>query len=213
MAFLQETEANYAAETSAMLGGYIGGAEGVAVASVAYVLLAMLAYETNYHLSFPVTLMDTISTTREMIWAVSISSQAVARNINLPFFNLGYMANGPATENYFYEAAAYIPASIPTGVTCQTPFPSKAVQTDGMTPQEVLLHTKMADAAAKITRSRANEIVNRLMEKYEGSLSSPERGLSYPACFDIKKNQPNDRYMRLYEKVKGELVKMGVDFG
>jgi len=211
VAMLQELNTNYAVASSAMFGGYVGGVEGVAIASVAYVFLSALIFDTNYHCNFPITLKESISSTRQMLWAVSVASQAVSRNTSMPFFNIGYMANGPSTENYFYEAAAYIISSVSSGVTCQTPFPSKGVMKDGMTPMEVRFYSELIELAPKIKRNKANGIVNKLLEKYEEKLYKPERGRSYPECFDTKTNTPDDEYLKLYDKVKTELINIGIN--
>jgi hypothetical protein len=79
-----------------------------------------------------------------------------------------------------------------------------------MTPLECLFHTEVTDAAVKITRRQANEIVKKLLEKYEPSLAHPDRGLTYPECFDIRKNKPNDQYARLYDRVKHRLRDLGL---
>ena len=210
VAFLQQAGANLAAVCCAFLGGYTGGPEGVAVGTAAYAFVTTLVYEGTYHLSFPVTLNQAISTCREMLWALSISSQAIARNMNLACYNAGYTANGPATENYFYEAAAYILSAVASGVASGTPFPYKGVLPDGMTPLECLFHAEVTDAAARLTRPQANEIVNKLLGKYEGSLSDPDKGLSYPECFDLRQNKPNDQYAKLYDRVKHRLADLGL---
>jgi len=157
-----------------------------------------------------VTLNEAISTSREILWAINLNSQAVSRNIRLPYYNSGYTANGPATENYFYEAAAYILSAVTSGVASGTPFPYKGVLADGMTPLECLFHTEVTDAAVKMTRRQANEIVKKLLGKYEPSLAHPDRGLTYPECFDLEQNKPKASYAKLYEKVKRELASLGL---
>jgi len=209
-AYLIEMKANIAGECAALLGGYAGGPEGVAIASTAYAFFSTMIYGATYHLNFPVTLNEAISTSREILWAINLNSQAVSRNIRLPYYNSGYTANGPATENYFYEAAAYILSAVASGVASGTPFPYKGVLADGMTPLECLFHTEVTDAAVKMTRRQANEIVKQLLEKYEPSLAHPDRGLTYPECFDIRKNKPNDQYARLYDRVKHRLGDLGL---
>jgi len=212
VAFLKEIGANFCGEASALLGGYAGGPEGVAVASTVYSFFTSMIYEGTYHLNFPVTLSGAIATTRPLLWALSLGSQAAARNNYVAWYNSGHVANGPATENYFYESAAYILSSVPAGVTTGTPFPCAGVKKDGMTPQEALFHTEMADAVTGMTRKEANEIVKKLLEKYEPSLSAPNKGRTYQECFDLKTNQPDGEYRRLYDKVKKELSLLGVNF-
>ena len=212
VAFLKEIGANYASECSSILGGHVGGVEGVAVASAAYSFFNTTIYDATYHLNFPVHFHKAISTTRKMLWAISVSSQAVSRNTSIPWFNTALAANGPATENYFYEAAAYILSSITSGVSAGTPYPNEGVRQDGSTPLESLFHAEMTNAGSKMTRSEANEVVKRLLNKYEESLANPDMGLTYPECFDMNENKPNEDYARLYDKVKKVLFSIGVKF-
>ena len=210
VAFVNAMGGNYCCVASALQGGYIGGAEGVAVASVVYSFFTSLLFEGTYHLNFPVTMSQAISTNRPVLWALSVSSQAISRNNYLPVYNSGYTANGPATENYFYEAAAYILMSVTSGVTSGTPFPYAGVKKDGMTPLEALFHTRLTDAIQGMSRKEANKIVRRLLDEYEASLSSPEKGKTYPECFDLDKNEPLDEYRSLYERVKNQFAQLGI---
>lgn len=210
-AYLNEIGANLGTPSSAMIGGYVGGPEGMAVASLAYIFLASLCFGTNYHTNFPVTLMESISSTRGGLWALSVSNQAMARYTTIPVFNIGYMSNGPATENYFYEAAAYILISVVSGCVPQTPFPAKGVLADGMTPLDARFHTDLTDVCVKLRRHQASEIVLKLLDKYEGSLKNPAKGRTYPQCFDLETNTPDDEFCRLYDRVKSELRAVGLD--
>jgi hypothetical protein len=211
-AYFREIGANLGTPSSPMIGGYVGGPEGMAVASAAYILLSAMCFGTTYHTNFPVTLMESISSTRAGLWALSVGNQAMARHIDMPVFNIGYMSNGPATENYFYEAAAYIIASIASGVVPQTPFAAKGTLADGMTPLDAEFHTGLTDACVKLSRQQASEIVSKLLDRYEASLPNPEKGRTYPQCFDVKANNPDDELAKLYGRVRGEMAKLGLDW-
>ena len=115
VAYLLNWGANIGAESSPILGGYCGGAAGTAVVSTAYILMGLLVHKGNYQLTFPVHFKHGCSTTRDVLWAVSASCQAASRNIPMPVIWLGYIASGPNTEMYFYEAAAHLLCAVPSG--------------------------------------------------------------------------------------------------
>ncbi|MBW2058962.1 MAG: monomethylamine:corrinoid methyltransferase [Deltaproteobacteria bacterium] len=213
IAYLLNWGANIGAETSPILGGYCGGAPGTAVVSTAYILVGLLVHHGNYQLTFPVHFRYGCSTTRDVLWAVASSCQAASRNIPMPVIWLGYMAAGPMTRMYFYEAAAHLLATVTAGApSVQTPHPAKAVKTDGITPMEARFGIEMARAASKLRRDQATGLVVRLLEKYETQLDAPPEGSRYQDCFDVKRGKPGQEYVRLYGEVKEELAGMGIPF-
>jgi methylamine--corrinoid protein Co-methyltransferase len=210
IAYLLNWGANIGSESSPILGGYCGGPEGTAVVNTAYIIMGKLALRGNYQLTFPVHFTYGCSSTRDVLWAVSTSSQAISRNIHYPVLSLGYMAAGPATKMYFYETAAYLLSAVSSGVSIQMTHPAKAVVVDGVTPMEAMFNVEMAHAAARINRADANRIVSALLGKYEGNIDKAPRGKTYQECFDMKTHKPNPDYIALVEEVKGELRGMGV---
>ncbi len=88
--------------------------------------------------------------------------------------------------------------------------PAKAVIVDGVTPMEASFNVEMAHAAAKIERTKANQIVNALLERYEGNIGKAPMGKTYQECFDMKTRKPKPDYVALVEEVKEELKGMGV---
>jgi len=210
-AYLLNWGANIGAETSPILGGYCGGPEGTAVASTAYILMGLLIQKGNYQLTFPVHFRYGCSTPRNVLWVVSSSCQAASRNIPMPVIWLGYMAAGPNTPMYFYESAAYLLAAVASGAPgVQTPHPAKATLTDGITPVEARFGVDAAIAATKLTRQQANEVVNRLLEKYEGDIEQAPAGSRYQECCDPQTGRPGESYLRLLDDVKVDLAKSGL---
>ena len=211
VAYLLNWGANIGAETSPILGGYCGGAAGTAVVSTAYILMGLLVHKGNYQLSFPIHFRYGCCTTRDVLWTVSVSCQAESRNIPMPVIWLGYMAGGPNTKIYFYEAAAYLLCAVASGApSVQTPHPAKAVKIDGFTPMECKFGVEMAKAATPVNRQQANGMVIRLLEKYESQIETAPSGSRYQDCYDIVSGKPNEDYVRLYSEVKEELVRMGI---
>jgi methylamine--corrinoid protein Co-methyltransferase len=129
----------------------------------------------------------------------------------MPVIWLGYMAGGPNTKMYFYEAAAYLLCAVASGApSVQTPHPAKAVKIDAFTPMECQFGVEMAKAATQVNRQQANGLVNRLMEKYESQIETAPSGSRYQDCYDVVSGKPTDDYIRLYDEVKEELARMGI---
>jgi len=213
VAYLLNWGANIGAESSPILGGYCGGAPGTAVVNTAYILMGLLVLKGNYQLSFPVHFRYGCSTTRDVLWAVSASCQAASRNIPMPVIWLGYMAAGPNTRMYFYEATTHLLCAVTSGApSVQTPHPAKAVKMDGFTPMECKFGVEVAKAAMRLSRQEANEVVTRLLQKYESQIESPPTGSRYEECYDVTTGKPGEDYIRLYGEVKEELARMGIPF-
>jgi methylamine--corrinoid protein Co-methyltransferase len=213
VAYLLNWGGNIGAETSPIFGGYCGGAAGTAVVSTAYILVGLLIHQGNYQLTFPVHFRYGCSTSRDVLWAVSVSCQAASRNIPMPVIWLAYVAGGPNTRMYFYESAAYLLSAVTSGApSVQTPLPAKAVLTDHITPMEAKFGVEMGIAAAKLKRGQANELVARLLEKYESQLEAAPSGSSYLECFDVSTGKAKQDYIDLYGDVKEELAGMGIPF-
>ncbi len=201
---------NIVLASAPMLGGYGGGPASIAILNTAYVLFGMLVYQCNYYLSLPIHLQLSCSTTRDVIWATALSSQAISRNTNMPTLALAYIAGGPMTESFYYESAAFIAASIASGVSTQTPHPAKAVLPDYVTPMEMRVNTDVALACAGMTRKQANKTVNTLLKKYEDGLATAPIGKSYTECFDLATATPTDEYMDFVVNIKKELSRTGI---
>jgi len=211
VAYLLNWGANVGAETSPILGGYAGGPAGTAVVSTAYILMGLLVHKGSYQLTFPIHFRYGCSSTRDVLWVVSSSCQAASRKIPMPVIWLGYMAAGPCTQMYFYESAAYLLGAVTSGApSVQTTHPARAVKVDGITPMEARFGVDMAIAAARFNRQQANELVKRLLEKYESQIESAPSGSRYQECYDVTTGKPGDDYVRLYEQVKNELAQMGI---
>lgn len=212
-AYLLNWGANVGAESSPILGGYCGGPAGTAVVSTAYILMGLLVQKGNYQLTFPVHFRYGCSTTRDVLWVVASSCQAASRNIPMPVIWLGYMAGGPNTKSYFYEAAAYLLTAVTSGApSVQTPHPAKAVKIDGITPMEAKFGVEMAIAASKLKREQANELVIQLLEKYESQIETASTGSTYQQCYNVTTGKPGDKYLQFFNEIKAELAEMGVPF-
>ncbi len=211
IAYLKSSGCLVGAETAPILGGFCGGPDGTAVASTAYIIMGLVVHNANYQLHFPVHFRFSCTTTRDVIWVNSVSCQAASRNIPMPVIWDPYCAAGPNTKMFMYETAAYLLSVVPSGAPAfETSHPAKGVMVDGFTPMEARWNVEMGKAASKLKRSEANNLVNRLLQKYEPRIKNPPPGSRYQDCYDVITAKPIDAYIRLYNEVKEELTEMGI---
>jgi len=212
IAYVLSSGGHVVAETAPILGGYCGGPEGVAVTNVAYHLNCILVMKGSAQLTFPIHFLHGCTTARDVVWAVSTSSQAISRNSHFPFFILSYTAAGPMTEMCLYELAAAVTTSVVSGASIEFGGVTKATVVDHFTPTEPLLASEVAHGVVGVSRSQGNDIVKRLLAKYEENIPHPPKGKKYEECWDIQLKQPKREYIELYQKIKQELAKLGIRF-
>lgn len=214
VAYLLNWGANISATASPILGGFCGGAAGTAVVSVAYILVGLLVHHSNFHHCFPIHFRHSCSTSRDVLWTVSAACQAGSRNIAMPTNWTSYAAAGPNTKMFFYEAAAFLICQVTSGAPGikAPPHPAKGVKVDGITPLEAQFSVEVGKAACRLNREQANDLVIRLLEKYESQIDKAPEGSRYQECYDVTTGKPKTEYLYLYQQVKEELAGMGVPF-
>jgi methylamine--corrinoid protein Co-methyltransferase len=197
-----------------LMGGYAGGPEATAIVLVAHHFLGLFAFRAHRHNGFPININQTCNTTREMLWLVSVSGQAIARNTKLVTVANAFMASGPCTEMITYELAAHSLAATVSGwhlnpsAVARNRFPSHC---SGMEPR---MHAEVGHVAARagITRKDASKIVNKLLDFYEKDIKTAPKGKSFRECYDIETVQPTEEYTGLWKKSRSTLHDMGLDF-
>lgn len=195
-------------------GGYCGGAEGTAIVGVAEHLQSLMISQAQFTTYFPFHLEYGCNTTRELLWGISVVYQALARNSNLISMSNGFTAAGPMTKMVLYEAATHALVSVASGSNLWEIAVARNKYKNRATPIEARLACEVgwAIANSQMTRKEANQLALRLIKKYESKIATAPLGKTYQECYDIEKIKPKEEYLRLYEKVKKELTKMGIKF-
>jgi methylamine--corrinoid protein Co-methyltransferase len=212
VAYLSSWGANIGQEAGPILGGYAGGPEGTAVTTLAYAFHGILVVRATYHLTYPIQMMPVCSTTPGMIFVISASSQAFARNIKAPYYALGYASAGAATKQYFYEAAAYLLAIQSSGIGIEDVHPNKAVGTNQALPLDSEFTCSFGHGNVGITRKKANSIIKKLQETFLDKINDPPKGRSLEQCYDLDTFKPDDELLNLYDEVIEELKGYGINF-
>ena len=63
-----------------------------------------------------------------------------------------------------------------------------------------------------MTRKDANQLVKKLLPKYEGQIATPPLGKTISECYDMEHVEPTQEYLDLYEKIKGEVSSYGLKY-
>jgi methylamine--corrinoid protein Co-methyltransferase len=192
-------------------GGYVGGAEGVAVAIVAALILLNQTNTSHTLATRPDHPFLGCNTTAELLWAMSTGVQALARNTNLLVGTLVGPAGGPGTETLLYEIAAYAIATTVSGQSLIEASHSAggrvARHVSGL---EARLCGEIAHAVRGMEREQANELVQRLYEHYKAELDNKPTGKPFEEVYDIESVQPRPEWKATYEKIWAKLVEMGL---
>lgn len=200
--------------TGAIYGGYAGGAEGTAILQTAYHLKGLLVHQCQYQQNFPFHLKYGSNTGREMLWIVSVFSQAVARNSHIVQDSNGFANAGPGTDMLYYETAAHAIASTVSGNNLWEMAPARNKYHNRGTPLECRLAAEVGHAVARqgMTREQANEIVNKLLAKYEDKIPDAPLGKTFQEMYDVRKAVAKPEFEDQYKRIKEELAGMGIEF-
>ena len=204
-AYLTAWGANIGQEAGPILGGYAGGANGLAVVNTAYSLHGILVIRATYHLIYPIHMTYVCSSQTDVLWATSVSTQAIARNMGVPYYTLLYAAAGAATKMYFQEALACLLMLISSGSGIEDVHPGKAKITNGCTPVDMEFTCRLGHACKGLTRKEANKIIDKVIPKYIYQLQNPPDGETLDECYDLDYFKAKPHFEKLYTEFLDEL--------
>lgn len=197
-----------------LMGGYGGGPAATAALLVAHHILGVISFRAQRHNAFPIHIHQICNTSRDMLWLISITGQALARNTHLVIAANAFMASGPCTETIIWELAAHSVASTVSGWhlnPCAVAKNRQPLHCSGMEPR---MHAEVGHVTARggTTRKEAGRIVKALLERYEKQISNPPIGKSFTECYDPVSIRPKDEYILLWEDSKKFLEDLGLKF-
>ncbi|HIQ03926.1 MAG TPA: monomethylamine:corrinoid methyltransferase [Desulfurococcales archaeon] len=194
-------------------GSYGGGSPGTAIISVAEHIFGLLAYKSLKHYLSLTHIFNCNNTGRETLWVISVVGQAIANNSKMITLHDCYTATGPGTKTILYEVAAGAITSAVSGLHGTGVGSAGGKFIDQETGLECRLYGEVAKHSVKLRRSDANEIVKKLISKYEDLLRRERRaipGKSFRELYDIKTVKPVREWLKLYNEVKRELIDLGI---
>ncbi|MGD8208411.1 MAG: monomethylamine:corrinoid methyltransferase [Desulfobacterales bacterium] len=210
IAYVRELGGRIVAETTPLLGGYCGGPEGVAVASVAYHLHAIMILRGDCQLHAPLHIKHVCATDPRVLWALSLGAQAITRNSHFPLMISPFMASGPMEEMCFLETAAAVTAIIASGSNLEGLITHGGATTDLLGPLTTQFSGEIAHAVVGMDRKEADSIVGRLCEKYKGNIENAPKGKTYQQAYDVKTGKPLPESIQTYERMKKVIAGYGI---
>lgn len=196
---------------SPMIGGYAGPPEGTAIAGVAWGLVQYYVHFADYGGCAMMDIRFNCNTNRDSIWALSTAIQALTRNTDLLIQSVSNQLGGPMTEMLLWESAAIMMTLSVSGASVVIgPRTSGGKWTNHLSPLECRFCGEVLHACSGMTRQKANEIVKQIIPKYENKLREPDNGVTFQEAYDVSTLTPKPEWQAMYDKVKGELIAMGM---
>jgi methylamine--corrinoid protein Co-methyltransferase len=193
-------------------GGFVGGAEGVAVAIAGGLILLNQIHMGDTLNTRPNHPFYNCDTTPELIWGISLGIQALSRNTNLILDTLTGPAGGPGTKTMLYENAAFVIATNASGQSIMTSCHSAS---GGCIPRHASgLDSKICGeithAVRGLSREQANELVKQIVPFYIHELDKKPIGKPFDEVYDIEKIEPTAEWQGMYDEVRNDLIKLGI---
>lgn len=198
-------------ESPTMVGGFTGGPETTAIASIATDILqypmcgAGLPGSPSYDIRY------SGNCGREGLWAQSMATQAISRNSSILQHKTINQVSGPMTEMFFLESIVGMLGATASGQDYTiSPRSAGGSVKNGLTPIECWFNAAVFKGSAGITRAAANDIVKDIIPKYEKDLYDPPKGQTFPELYDIKTITPCKEYKDLYLNMRGVAESYGI---
>jgi len=196
------------------IGGFCGGPEGAIIEAIAKVLVSILVYRgCMFNTGVGRLGFAEERVTMPPIWPTSMVHHALCRNSNaVRFAGLTYSGLGPGTELCLWERAADAVVTTILGSNFYITRKGRPEPNEGQTPLEVEFRIEVSDAMLKagMKTDWAAEILQRISERLVGKPTLP--GKKIQECYDLVRHRPSPEYEQTYQKVKADLVDMGLEF-
>ncbi len=198
-------------ESPTMIGGYTGGPEGSALASIATDILQFAAVGAHLPGSPTYDLRYSGNCGRHGLWAQSMATQAITRNSNILQMKTINQTAGPFTEMFFYETiTGFVAASVSGQSFTISPRSAGGRRKNHLTPIEAWFSSAVFKGACGLSASQANDIINEVLPLFEKDLGNAPDGVSFRDCWDVQKVVPNPDYLEFYLKMRKFAEDLGI---
>jgi methylamine--corrinoid protein Co-methyltransferase len=211
VAYLQSMDMHIVDLMTPLIGGLGGGAPGTAIVTVASHLLGVICYAVSYHFMGHMSLQWSHNTGPLGLWVQAVAGQALARNTPLVSINDLYTRSGLGTPELFWEVAAGAMVGAVCGLHQHGIGATGGSETDHTSGLEARFQAEVAHAALGKTRGEVNQLVLACLKKYQDRLAEPDLGKSFPELYNLETLEPTQEWLDIYDQVKTELSKMGLD--
>ena len=212
---------SYGANIWGILQAYIGGAAGgpatSAVNGVADLLAYVMLYEPTLLGTWPTDALYFSNSSKYALYVANYGGAAFSKHTHFPALvgAAWQMTAGINSEEDFWETAAGAIGSATLGflVAGGTGHQSAGLDQAGGLGARFAAEVGKAVGKARLTRVQANELVNRILPKYQPLIDNRTLhtvGGDFRTAYDLKTVQPKPEYLAIYNKVKAELREMGL---
>jgi methylamine--corrinoid protein Co-methyltransferase len=211
-AYLQSVGIHIVDLMTPLEGGLGGGAPGTALIAVACHLLGVLLYAPSYHIHGHMHLLESTSTDRMGLWIYAMSGLALARNTPILTTSAIYTQAGLGTEQVLWEIAAGTIAATVGGMHHNGVGATGGASQDHTSGLEQRFFAQVAHASLGMSLQEANELVLRLLDRYEAThMQGAPAGRSFAEIYNTNTLEPTEEWQAHYFKVCAELQSMGLD--
>jgi len=194
-----------------MVGGFPETPEGATLVSIAAVILEIVVLQATIPGGNPFDVRFSCNTSRETIWADSVSGQAQSKHLTRPLVASLSTLAGPCTDMLLYECTAKGVSVVVSGHSLLWGVRSSGgIYKNYGTGLENKFAAEVTKASAGMKRSDANEIVKEILPKYESKLKNPPKGKNFLECYDPTTLKPSEEWATIYNRVRKELIDLGV---
>jgi methylamine--corrinoid protein Co-methyltransferase len=198
-------------EQMPIFGGYIGGIEETAICDIATTLTSFTMLNASYHLDGPIHIRWGTTTSRETL-QIAGHVAAALDHTDLLLANQYYPISGPCTEMCLTEIATQALLDTASGRELVSGSASaKGVLEDCTTGMEARMLGEVATAAAGMDVEQVNDIIHRLIRRYERRFLTAPAGRTFQECYNVRRVTPTKEYLKVYETVVEMLRKQGID--
>ena len=192
-------------------GGLGGGVEGQAVLITAAMVALSVVFMAAMCGSSPTHPFHFNDTGPEVMRATSLAFQALARNSHLMTNLTLTPVGGPGTRTLLYECVAYSVMSTVSGISRMLgPRSATGAVAAHFSGLEARFNGEVLKASAKLERGKAEEIVQRALEKYKGDLDKKPYGKPFQEVYDLNTVQPTQEWLKTYDEIKNEAAGWGL---
>ena len=198
-----------------MVGGLGGDAPGSCLIMMASMMTANQFAIADYHLCHPIHINDVATSARSCLWLQSVLCQSFAKNAPCIIVCDIWPASGAMTKELLYEVAANSIVVTVSGGHLEGLGSANGRVPNG-TGLECRLMGEVGKAVARqgMTRAEANDIVLKLLPKYEYIFGKKDGnpGVSFDKAYNMDTIEPLPEWQAMYDEVKEELRQMGIKF-
>ncbi len=152
-----------------------------------------------------------ITDTKELLQITSIAYAAIRRNSNLICRLTSCLAGGCGTKTMLYEVVATALMASKSGFGwAQGPRPATGVVSGNCSGLEARFQGEILQAAVRIDREKAEEIIKLAYGKFKDDLDKKPYGKPFWEVYDVTTVKPLDFWLQMYEEVREEVISWGL---